>query len=338
MKPLLACFVLILGVSTIPAFAQKRNAQSHDSSAQTIFNFHSSFWVNLHHFLYLEALSENPQFSRRPAALSADDLAALHALTPAERAAWDEAVTYYAHSMIQHDLLFDHDLISIQIELEDEEASTDLAAAQIPAEVRAILLKAAPIYRAHWWPAHDQKNRAAIAQLEPLVAKYGDSLKTSLAKIYETPWPDEPIRVDMMIYANWAGAYTTLFPTRVSISTSEPANPEAGALETVFHESSHGMVDKVQAAIDHAAAAQKPPYQPGAIWHAVLFYTTGVLVARQLPGYVPMADRIGLWKRAWPDPDRALIAQDWQPHIDGKIGLEPALAKLVSDLAAQPGK
>lgn len=329
------CLALLLGLSTLPAFAQNPNP-----SARSIFDFHSGFWVNLHHFLYLEALTERPQEARRPANLSPEDLTMLHALTPQEHAIWEEAVTYYAHSMIQRDLLFDRDLIAIQIALEDAEASPNLVGTDLPPELKSVLQKGAPIYRSHWWPAHDRKNRAWIEQIEPLVAQYGNSLKNSLAKIYETPWPGGPVRVDMVMYANWAGAYTTLNPARVTISASEPANPEAGALETVFHESSHALVDKMRAAMDEAAAAENahragPPFQPGSIWHAVLFYTAGALVARQIPGYVPFADRAGLWKRAWPDPDRALIAKDWQPHIDGVTGLQPALTKLVSDLASQ---
>jgi hypothetical protein len=331
MKLPLACVALLLGLSTISV-----SAQNHDSTAQTIFEFHSGFWVNLHHFLYLEALTEQPQKARRPANLSPEDLITLHMLTPQEQAIWEGAVAYYAQSMIQRDLLFDRDLISIQIALEDAETSPDLAGTDLPPELKSVLLRAAPIYRSHWWPTHDRKNRAWIEQLEPLVTKY----LNSLAKIYETPWPTGRVRVDTVMYANWAGAYTTLNPTRVTISASEPANPEAGALETVFHESSHALVDKMRAAIDQAAGAENahragPPFQPATIWHAVLFFTAGALVAQRISGYVPMADRIGLWKRAWPDPDRAVIDADWRPHMDGKIGLQPALAKLISDLASQ---
>lgn len=333
MKIPAACLAFVLCMSTISALGQNNNA----SAQQRIFDFHSSFWVNLHHFLYLEALSEHPEKSRRPVTLSPEDQTALHALTPPQRAAWDEAVAYYAHSMIQRDLLSDRDLAAMQFELEDAESSTGLATAQIPADLKSTLLKAAPIYRAHWWPAHDSRNRAWIAQLEPLVAKYGDSFRNSLARIYETPWPAGLIRVDAVIYANWAGAYTTIEPTRVTISSGDRA--DAGTLETVFHESSHALMNKVQSAIDTAAKVQNPPWQPGTIWHAVLFYTAGAVVAQQFPGHVPFAEKAGLWKRAWPDPDRALIAQDWQPHIDGKVELQPALARLVRDLAAaSPGK
>jgi hypothetical protein len=41
-----------------------------------------------------------------------------------------------------------------------------------------------------------------------------------------------------------------------------------------------------------------------------------------------------LWARAWPDPVRPLIIQDWKPPMDGAVGLRPALSKLADDLAA----
>jgi hypothetical protein len=307
--------------------------------AQPLFEFHSGFWVNLHHFLYLAALSESPQTGRHAATLTPADEATLRALTPQERSSWDEAVTYYAHSVVQRDLLFDRDLAAAKNRLEDAEASPDLTDA-VPAEMKSALLKSAPIYRSHFWAAHDAENRAWIAHLQPLVVRYGEGLKASLAMIYETPWPKQTVRVDAVVYANWAGAYTTLEPTRVTISTRDPANQGTAALEIVFHESSHGMMDKVQAAIDAATKAENTQhpdraFQSGSIWHAVLFYTAGALVAERIPGYVPYADKNGLWKRAWPDPDRVLIEQDWQPHMEGKAGLRQALTKLIDDLASQ---
>jgi hypothetical protein len=60
------------------------------------------------------------------------------------------------------------------------------------------------------------------------------------------------------------------------------------------------------------------------------------LVADRIAGYVPYADRKGLWVRAWPDPDRALIAQDWKPHMNGTVDLAQAIASLVQDLAGAP--
>jgi hypothetical protein len=50
--------------------------------------------------------------------------------------------------------------------------------------LKAVLLEAAPIYRRLWWKRHDAQNRQWIAQLQPLLGKYGDSLRDSLIEIY----------------------------------------------------------------------------------------------------------------------------------------------------------
>src|SRR5215470_2522452 len=63
-------------------------------AAQTTFEFHSSFWVNLHHVLYNQAAGKND--GRLPD---------LTALTPAETAAWNEALSYYESDLAHHEFL-----------------------------------------------------------------------------------------------------------------------------------------------------------------------------------------------------------------------------------------
>jgi hypothetical protein len=330
------CLTLCLGINAASSLAQSHPT---DTRSQALFDFHSNFWINLHHFLYLEALSGKPPKGPHPATMDRADIETLNALSDGERAVWTHTVSYYADSMIQHDLLFDENMGRLKNQLEDAGDSRDLANADIPAELKRVLLQAAPIYRKYWWARHDAQNRQWIAKLEPLVEKYGESLKDSLVRIYEVPWPGQPVRVDATVYANQFGAYTTDNPTRPTISTTDPANQGNAALEIAFHETSHGMMDKVMDAMNEAERNVDVPNQPnafraGTLWHAVLFYTAGDLVADQIPGYVPYADKNGLWVRAWPDPDRSLIEQDWKPHMAGAVGLQAALTKLVDDLAA----
>jgi hypothetical protein len=325
-----------LGVNSVSCLAQPRSPKDE---TQSLFDFHSGFWINLHHFLYLEALSEKPQKGPHPAIVNKADAETLNSLSEEERVTWNAAVSYYASAVIQRDLLFDQNMGVIKNQLEDAEASTDLASADVPAALKAALLKAAPIYRKYWWTRHDAQNRKWIAQLQPLVGKYGEGLKNSLTRIYEAPWPGHPVRVDAAVYAGQFGAYTTDEPTRPTISTADPANQGNAALEIVFHETSHGMMDKVMDAMREAerkvdVSNQPKAFRTGTLWHAVLFYTAGELVAEQIPSYIPYADKNGLWVRAWPDPDRSLIEQDWKPHMTGAVGLQAALTKLVDDLAA----
>lgn len=335
MRSVLLLIPLLCSVDIISA-AQSNEAKE---TSQRLFDFHSGVWINLHHFLYLEALSRGPQKSSHPAVVTDEDAVLLGSLSAQERATWNEAVDYYANSVIARDLLFDRDMGIIKNEIEDTEDSADLQQLDIPADLRGTLRKAAPIYRKHFWKNHDQENRRWIAQLQPLIEKYGEKLKNSLVAIYEEPWPDSPVRVDVTIYAGQFGAYTTNGPTRPTICSRDPANQGAAALEVVFHETSHGMIDRVADAISAAEAdvnARNPKetFHSGKLWHAVLFYTAGEVVAQQVPGYVAYADKNGLWTRAWPGPVRSLIEQDWKPHFNGSVTLSAAIGKLISDLAA----
>ena len=320
------------------------SAQAHSSSAaaEHLFDFHNGFWANLHHFLYRQALLSTPQKGSNSLALTKADVDELQRLSPADRASWDSAISYYANSLVKRDLLFDEGMEDIKNRLEDAEESPDLANVQIPADVKMTLLKAAPIYREHWWPRHHAENQQWIAALKPLVQQYGATLEMEMVKIYAQSWPQYPVRVDAVAYSNWAGAYTTLYPTRPTISTADSANQGTAALEILFHETSHGMMDKVMediraAEADLNAHRTKEEFHSGSIWHAVLFYTAGELVAEHIAGYVPYADKNGLWVRVWPSPDRSLIEQDWKPHMQDSVELQPALTKLIADLASASG-
>lgn len=305
-----------------------------------LFGFHSGFWVNLHHFLYAGAVAEASRNGPHPSRLEAEDTAPLQHLDTAEGSAWNAAIAYYERSVVSRDLLFDQGMGEIKNQLEDAGDSTDLAHTDIPAALKAVLLRAAPIYRKYWWTAQDARNHRWIAAVQPLVAAHGTAMCEALAKIYEQAWPAQPVRVDVVGYANWAGAYTTLDPVRTTVSSALASYQGQAALEMIFHEASHGMVDKLTAAMADAEKALDNR-RPGAssvvsktLWHAVLFYTAGQLAARQMPGYVPYAEKNGLWQRAWPAPDRELIARDWLPRIEGKVGLQQAATTLVDDVAA----
>ena len=333
---LILCLILCFFVTSPPSLAQSR---SLTPNSQALFDFHSDFWINLHHFLYLQALPEKSRRGPHPTPMSRADSETLNSLSNAEQTTWSRAVSYYADSMVQHDLLFDENMGKLKNQLEDAANSSDLANAQVPPELKAVLLQAAPIYRKYWWPQHDAQNRQWIAQLQPLVAQHGENLKNSLVGIYEVPWPGHPVRVDATIYAGQFGAYTTTGPTRPTISTTDPANQGSAALEIVFHETSHGMMDKVMDAMSQAeesahAHGENQAFHAGTLWHAVLFYTAGELVAEQIPGYIPYADKNGLWVLAWPDPVRSAIERDWKPKISGSAGLQSSLTKVVEDLAA----
>ncbi|MFK2878070.1 hypothetical protein [Rhodanobacter hydrolyticus] len=311
------------------------------ASPAALFAFHSDFWVNLHHFLYVSAVAAASQNRPHPSRLEADDTATQQRLDTSESGEWNAVVAYYEKSMVSRDLLFDPGMGQIKNQLEDATDSSDLAQTDIPTTLKAMLLQAAPIYRKYWWPAQDSRNHRWIAGLRPLLAAHGSAMCEALTKVYEHPWPASPVRVDVVGYANWAGAYTTLAPVRITITSTQASYQGQASLEMVFHEASHGMVDKLTAAMEDAEKALDRQHAgasaavPKTLWHAVLFYTAGQLAARQMPGYVPYAEKNGLWQRAWPAPDYDLIARDWLPRIQGHAGLSQAATSLVDDVAVQ---
>lgn len=277
--------------------------------AAPIFEFHSGFWVNLHHFLYEQATA-----------------AALPASAPP---AWRKAVDYYHNEVVRRDLLSE-EAAQINDRLSDLENRASLRDSGLPPGLVEVLESAAPIYKAQWWPQHDAANHAWIEAVRPLVARYGASLTKELAAAYRTAWPAAPVRVDLAEYAGFGGAYTTIFPTHVTISSVSAGNQGDAALEVLFHESSHALILKIRDALGQQSAAEHKLFRTRNFWHAVLFYTTGEIVRRHLDGYTPYAFKNGLYARAWAGAPEVLD-KDWKPYLDGTIDLATAIRRLVAD-------
>ena len=147
--------------------------------------------------------------------------------------------------------------------------------------------------------------------------------------------------MDVASFASSTGAYTTLEPLRVTVSSSDSRNQGPEALEVLFHEASHGIADSVEEAIFRECRQREKPI-PRDLWHALLFYTTGEVIrplalnasnsgSSSSSGYVPYAVREGLYKRGWENYLR-ILTQYWQPYLDGSVSFDDAVAHMVSAL------
>ena len=324
-----------------------------------VFEFHSGFWVNLHHFLYhearasLEAKEARASAGKTPASALKQSPASGPTLAPAEQRTWDQVVAYYVTNYAGKDPLINIDLILLQNQLSDFEDCTELTGhkkrtcdAGLPGNIGPMLEAAAPIYRAHWWPDHDRANRRWVARVAPLVREQGVGLAERLADIYQTHWPEDKIRIEVCAYANSAGAYTTLDPLRVTISSTDPRNQGNEALEVLFHEASHDIARPVEAAIRRECKQRDKPI-PRDLWHALITYTTGEVLrpvmdqsaaekgGSDAPPQRPKnaadayALRDVLTQRGW-EEYHALLEQYWQPYLDGRVDFDDAIAHLVS--------
>ena len=334
--------------------APLRAQQYGESSAATpVLELHSGFWINLHHFLYLEArlrkASAEPadrEFQARQEYTSSPPAGDL---TSAEQAAWSAALDAYARDWSERDLLHNGDMAIVNNRLSELENCADISdkgplqcVPGLRADLVAALEEAAPVYRAHWWPQQNSENRAWMAAVTPLVRSMGSDLATRLAAIYQHPWPAGRLRVDVVWYAGPEGSYTLLDPVHITIASHDSRNQGLAAFEMIFHEGSHSLADGVNEAIARRCRELDKPI-PRDLWHALLFYTTGELVRREVAsspelaatvpaaGYTPYAIRNGLYDHGWNDYDVAL-ERFWQQYLDGTTDFDTAIDRVVGAL------
>jgi hypothetical protein len=287
------------------------------------------FWLNLHHFLYVLGRAEAQEKDATGAAVAdapGEAEKGLASLSADERQAWRAAVTAYRDGLSKKDTVFDPTLPALTMELaragdaaklaSNTAGSARAAGAVITAlddATRATLETVAPIYRRMWWPAHRASNEAWRTATQSLVDRHGRPILELLTKAYGQSWPADGYAVHLVMYSNWAGAYSTDGPLLV-VAT----NPTAGTsgfegLETLFHESMHQW-DGMDATIKELASANMLA-APRRLSHALIFFTAGHAVKRVVPTHVPYADAHGLWSGF--SLAKPGIDEFWKPYLDG---------------------
>jgi hypothetical protein len=351
-RPPHASFLLAAALLFCPAL--QASPQRYPTLPAPAFEFHSGFWVNLHHFLYQQgrlrraAADVPPVANVDPSGAGTADAqpASLDGLTPAQQKDWNAAVATYASNWSSFELL-DNNLALIDDRLAELENCADLDVRGDPSQcisglqrpMVAALKQAAPLYRARWWPQQDRENRAWIEAVAPLVRQMGDVVGNELTQVYLTPWPQGVLHVDVVGYAGPQGAYTSLLPLHIVISSHDPRNQGMAAFEVLFLEASTALAQDLNGAIAAQCRRLDIPI-PRDLWQAMLFYTTGELTRRFVEAnpavsggapYVPYAYRNGLFARGWSNY-QPLLQRYWQPYLDGQIGFDAAISRILTGL------
>lgn len=316
-----------------PGHAQEDHGSLPDRPASFVaatraFAFYSDPVLNLHDFLMHRTRAEEQQEQADTAAQC------LERLPPADRDAFERAQSHYGQTMAgkrwNDDLM-----LALRWELagfSDVEFIPDSAIAPTLTHLHA----AAPAYRSCWWPEHDARNRARIAQLVPRLNAHEDTLLARLAVLFGEAYRP-PFPVDIVGWTSSSGANTVINPDHIVMSSTDPGYDDDSGLEMVFHEASHTVLGPgngaVWRALDEAAAALDVDQLPGTVWHPILFYTTGKVVQallseRGVTDYELYVYREGLFDRAWPEL-RQPLEQHWQPYLDGRVELEESTRRLL---------
>jgi hypothetical protein len=304
-----------------------------------LFDFHSNFWVNLHQVLFHEAWlrgKPNRQLQGAPTLSAAG-------MSKQDEANWNAAVSFYAAhfgTRLHHG---DDELIGINDELaEHPDNGAHLNPTGLPPELVPVLQSAAVIYRKYWWPAHNKSNENWIASQKQRVQDIGPKLAAALTNDLHQQWPAAPIRADVCYYVVALGfAFTTTLPSHTTFASFDPSNQDLSGsnqglsgFELLFHEASHTFADTITNAFAAEGRAQHKDI--GDLWHAVLFYTSGVELRRLLPApeqvsFTPYAYRYGVYNGGWAKY-RRLLETDWQAYLDGKTNFTDAIHSMVASL------
>lgn len=301
------------------------------------FAFHSDFATNLNDALIAGGVARN--FTRPGRFDSGPGQACFEELPASVRAGWNAAVAYYAEIVSPTDwndraqYVLRMDLAGLDEQVDEDE---DRRFTRLLENVRAV---AAPAYAACVWPERAAENRAWIDEITTKLAGHGDEIAARLQQYYRSPWPDTPIRIDVVETVNWAGANST-FPDgtggHLLVSTSYAGDE---ALEIVFHEASHGFMLRgkpVPVAMGAAAAELGVP-PPDDLWHVTLFHVTGETVRRVLgeagvEGYRPML--LEIYERSDWVRYRDAIESVLPAYLDGEMELPEAMLDLVRAASA----
>jgi hypothetical protein len=332
---------IILGLGVLLSTASACFGQSSRMPVATTphFVFYSDFDANLNDALINAGVAR--KFGKPQLFREGDEAACFLKLPVSARSAWERAVDYYAEIISPGGSnTRQRYLLRVQLAGYDEELK-DADARQFVEIAQSFRAAATPAYKACRWAAQDEKNRKWIEVLKPQLGVDEQRVASRLEQLYQKRWTGLPIPVDIVQTVDFSGANTILGKPGSGHLLIANENEASYALEVIFHESSHILMDHndpVRLALNKAASAANFKL-PGDLWHVVLFYTTGEAVRRILddegkPGYKPMV--YGIFERGvWGDYRNAL-ENAWKPYVDNKQTLPEAAASLMDMLQKQP--
>lgn len=320
---------ILYAIALATACVQAAGAQGARNAVATTpaFRFHSDPLVGLHDFL-----------NWRTSGLDSAPTDSCPAMAGEQRVAFERAWQTYASKRGRERNRF---IIAMHYEVAGF-PGLDIIPDTITAPALSQLKAALPAYQLCWWSTHDARNRAWIAELIPRLHQHEEAIRTRLARAYQAEW-DGQIPVDVVSFATGTGAYTVTRPHHIMISAVDSSYRGNSALEMIFHEASHTIVDSGRDIIRRVlndATVVGSAATPRDLSHVLLFYTAGRLTQDRLAetgtgDYRPYLYREGLFERAWPQYRRP-IERHWQPYLDGQRSAADAIRAIVDELRGRP--
>lgn len=249
------------------------------------FEFHSNFWINLHHFLFQQAKGDQVSHLQEDGnpILDVGEDSVFQMLSTKERNILITSVQYYKDHLINKSLLFD--LAGLRLWLQNQDIQTPITDTTFTKELIQILHDFSHVYKSHYWKIHDKQNKKILDGHFLIINELEVEMIERLQQLAGYDWPDSKIRIDLTAYANWAGAYTQSRPNfNIIISTLDPFSDQSAFIETVFHEGAHILFSReseFRSKIYFMSKEMDMEF-PRNLWHASQFYLCGRLVQDKL--------------------------------------------------------
>lgn len=338
--------VFALVLATMMLAAETGLAQVAEGPVATTphFSFFSDFATNLHDALITTA---NARRGKLPELFQQGvEKTCFDALPVAERAAWTEAVDFYAaivapSGFLGREQIFTRLSLAGIARLSDFSNAADRRFVEITASMRAA---SAPAYERCRWSAQDAVNRRWIADLGVLLERHEKALGERFSRVFATPWAALPFRVDVVeTFIAFGGNAQNLNPPglHILVSRTAPTTQGPAALETVFHEAAHFLMGGGGAVPTALRAAVKELGRPEFrdIEHAVQFYLVGEEMRRSLAqaGIAYETHIEGFYRQgSYSAQLRAALEQSWGPVVEGRRTVQEAATTFIRALHALP--
>ncbi len=222
---------LVILCSFFLAKSQSENGLLNETNK---YAFYGHYWINLHHFLYNEALVNVSTDSTLIPTEVKDKLGEY------EKKRLNNVIQFYKDSVIGKDLPTDPYLNEFEKWLIQE---SQLSLTGIPSKFRVIsfqLVQVSLIYRTYFWEEHLENITNTLNENLINIQTTENEMFDRLSNAFKREWKDGKIRVDICYLGNLSPlnsmekTYITKDPFRIIIGSQPIYQPQGNWVETLY--------------------------------------------------------------------------------------------------------
>ena len=269
--------ILTLSILTSSLVAQSTRAPE---AATQHYEFHISYWFNMHHLLWTEA------FLNAEVDSSIIDVQ----LNEEEQGQLDAALQYYRDNLIQYNLRAGGYMGRFRDWIIQQKGTIP----NVPEDFRVqmkVMFGFDAVYRRYFWSAHKSACELVLEQNLPLIKATEGVYVEEISRLAHQSWQKERIQVSITFLGGITKRnlrnrpYNTFSPTHVVMNTVGDDSVEGAWLESLYYESAQHLASRTSHFIGGTINDVAEIHQitaPRSLWRAYLSYFAGTLTQQLL--------------------------------------------------------